>query len=254
MMTRSTPRRFIRQYSWARSIWRTWAMSSISSMRSRTIGRSPEMPMRPQARLGARPADDGLGGCPEAPVGIEDRRGQALKVGRLLRLDVEMAQLHLGLGPGERLRPVEGAAIVVLVDEIQQFRARRRDHGPEGDPRDLARRNRHRVPQRKDRVEDRPDGVRERPAVSDRRGRADGAAAADETRPVGLVLRIGGDLAFDHGEMRRPDLAARRASAGGAWRPARRIRRGTRSRRTSWRRPDARCRRPASSGPVRRRR
>src|SRR5665647_2772531 len=42
-MTRSTARRFIRQYSWARSSWRTWAMSSISSIRSSTIGRSPEI-------------------------------------------------------------------------------------------------------------------------------------------------------------------------------------------------------------------
>src|SRR5665647_1934706 len=42
-MTRSTARRFIRQYSWARSSWRTWAMSSVSSMRSSTIGRSPEI-------------------------------------------------------------------------------------------------------------------------------------------------------------------------------------------------------------------
>ncbi|MNL19277.1 hypothetical protein D3C87_1404690 [compost metagenome] len=42
-MTRSTPSRFMRQYSCARSNWRTWAISSISSIRNRTIGRSPEI-------------------------------------------------------------------------------------------------------------------------------------------------------------------------------------------------------------------
>ena len=39
----STPRRFIRQYSCARRSWRSWGRSSVSSICSRTIGRSPEI-------------------------------------------------------------------------------------------------------------------------------------------------------------------------------------------------------------------
>lgn len=42
-MTRSTARRRTRQYAWARSSWRTSGMSARSSMRTTTIGRSPEI-------------------------------------------------------------------------------------------------------------------------------------------------------------------------------------------------------------------
>jgi hypothetical protein len=54
-----------------------------------------------------------------------------------------MTKLDLGLGPRKRLRPVERAAIMMFVDEIQKLGPRRRDNGPEGDPRDLTGRNHH---------------------------------------------------------------------------------------------------------------
>ena len=117
-----------------------------------------------------------------------------------------MAKLHLRLRPRQGLRPVERAAIMMLVDEIQKLGPGRRDDGPEGDPRDLAGRNRHRVPQRENRVENGPDGVRKRPAIRDRRGRANCAAPTQKACPVGLVLRIGDALAFHDGEMGGPYL------------------------------------------------
>ena len=69
------------------------------------------------------------------------------------------------------MRAVEGVAIVMLVDQVEQFVARGRDDRPEGDPRDLAGRNRNPLAQREDRVEHGPDGVRKRRAVDDGRRR-----------------------------------------------------------------------------------
>ena len=44
MMTTSADNCFIRQYSCARSNWRTISTSSVSSMRTTTMGKSPEIP------------------------------------------------------------------------------------------------------------------------------------------------------------------------------------------------------------------
>ena len=105
----------------------------------------------------------------------------------------------------------------------------------------------------------RPDRARSRPC-STAVGRPTTPAAVPTVRPRPMkrarsVSYCGSAtiVALDDGEMGGPTLAARRASAGGAWRRAHRTRRDARSPRTSWRTPDARRRRPASSAPARRR-
>lgn len=86
----------------------------------RQVARNPQ---RPQARLRAASANDCIRLCPEARVGIDNRRGEPLEVRRLLRLDAQITQLNLSLCPRERLGTVECIAVVVLIDEIEQLRA-----------------------------------------------------------------------------------------------------------------------------------
>ena len=56
----------------------------------------------------------------EPGVGIEQRGRQALEIGGIGCLNIEVMQLHLGLCPGQRLGALERVAIVVLIDEIEQ--------------------------------------------------------------------------------------------------------------------------------------
>src|SRR3546814_18912607 len=76
-----------------------------------------------------------------------------------------MAQLYLGLSPGEGLRPVECVAVMMFVDKIQKLCLRRCDNGPEGNPRDLTRWNHQVISEREDRVENGPDRVRQWSAI-----------------------------------------------------------------------------------------
>ena len=170
--------------------------------------------MRPQARLRTRTADDGVRRRSEARIGVEDRRGQTLKVSRFFRFNAEMTELNLSLGPSQCFRPVERTAIMMFVDQIEQLVARWRNDCPEGDACDFARWNSHALSDRENRIEHGPDRVRKRLVVRDGDGRFDGSAPADEMRAVRFVLRIGSDLAFHHGEMGGPDTGvARRARA-----------------------------------------
>ena len=87
----------------------TMAMSSMSSIRTRTIGRSPEMPCA-QSAAGPPPprrmaSDDGR----SRRIGVEHVARETLKQARLVGIDAEMAQLHLRLGPRQRGRALEGS-------------------------------------------------------------------------------------------------------------------------------------------------
>ena len=127
----------------------------------------------------------------EFRIGIENGRGQALEVGGFGRFDVEMAQLHLGLSPGQGLDAVVGAAVVVLLDQAQQLVTRVGDQGPERYAGDLARRHPDPVLEREDRVEHGADAVRQGLAFGDHRGSGHARSLADEAGAIGLILRVG---------------------------------------------------------------
>ena len=79
----------------------------MSSIRSSTMGRSPEMPCahNPAGRARAAPdvSDDGRSGG----VGIQDAAGELLEQVGLRGVDAEVPQLHLRLGPGQRRGAVD---------------------------------------------------------------------------------------------------------------------------------------------------
>ena len=165
-MTRSTASRFMRQYSCARSSWRTWAMSSTSSMRSSTIGRSPEMACGHRPDCGPAPRTMASDGAPEARG---RRRGSAPPAA--------------GSPPPRRPRRRDGEAGPAPASRPASWRGRRRcgrdacRSGRAARAREAATRVqnatratspgaiRDPVPQREDRVEHGPDRVRQRPAV-----------------------------------------------------------------------------------------
>jgi len=124
-----------------------------------------------------------------------------------------MAQLYLGLGPGQRGRPFEGIGVLMLVDRIEQRLARGRHHRPEGNPRRTARRNPQAPTQDEHGIEHGSDGVGQAAAV-DRGDRvADVVATAEEARAIGLDLDFAKRLPVDDREMGGPQLGFVRAAA-----------------------------------------
>ena len=51
--------------------------------------------------------------------GIQQVAGEALEQAGLARIDAEMVQLHLRLGPGQRGRALEGGGVAMLVDQVE---------------------------------------------------------------------------------------------------------------------------------------
>ncbi|MCY1390258.1 hypothetical protein D9M71_50740 [compost metagenome] len=172
---------------------------------------------RPQPRLAAGAAADGFRRGAETHIGIQQRCGQALVVRRFLGLDIEIAQLHLGLGPGQGLGTLEGIALVVLVDQREQFVPRTGHQRPERGAHHLAGRYPHALAQAEDRVEYRALAVRQRAVLGNRQRVAQPTAPAEEARAVGFELRGGDHLALDHREVRDPDrrFLRRTRTAGG---------------------------------------
>src|SRR5437867_3432566 len=137
---------------------------------------------------------------------------KTLKEAGFPRVDAEIVELYLRLGPGERSSPVVGSDVPMLVNKIQCCRTRWRHQGPEADTHDSARRNAHAMAQGEDRIKHRANRVRERPAVDDRERAPSGAATTEKAGSVSLYLWLPYDLAVDDSEMRGPDLGlARRA-------------------------------------------
>src|SRR5258705_4599887 len=137
---------------------------------------------------------------------------KTLEEARFARVDAEIVELHLRLGPCQRSRPVVSGDIPMLVNEIEGGRTRWRHQSPEADTHDGARGNAHAMAQDEDRIKHRANRVRERSTVDDRERAPGAAAATEETGPVGLDLRLPHGLAVDNGEVRGPDLRlARRA-------------------------------------------
>ena len=117
-------------------------------------------PLGPQPGLAAEAAQQAGRRCAKTRVGIQDWCRQALKVGGFGGEHVEVAQLHLGLGPGQGFGALEGAAVVVLVDQIKQRLTGRRHHRPERHTGNLAGLDQQTLAQREDRVQHRADGIR----------------------------------------------------------------------------------------------
>src|SRR5271167_4043794 len=109
---------------------------------------------------------------------------------RLVGIDAQMMQLNLRLSPRERRRALECGRVVMLVDQVERFGPRRRDDGPEGDPRRRSSRNAQAPAHAEDRIQHGADGIRQRPPVDRRYGVAHVASASEKTRAVGLELYL----------------------------------------------------------------
>ena len=81
-------------------------------------------PLRPERSRCAAAARDLARRRPQARVCIEHMTRQPLEEIRLVRVDREVAKLHLRLGPGERRHTLEHGGIVVFVDAVERLRAR----------------------------------------------------------------------------------------------------------------------------------
>ena len=97
----------------------------------------------------------------------------------------EMPQLDLAVRAGERERPRDGAAIVILVDQPRAPPSLSAIPGREREPRRATGREPHRLTQADDRIEHRPGRVRQRPSASSRPAdRASGLGPRSGARSV----------------------------------------------------------------------
>ena len=162
--------------------------------------------MGPQAGRAALVAGEQAGRRPQRWVRVQDPVGQALEEMRLVRLDAEVVELHLGLGPGEGGRPLERGR---LRGTCRRGRAPRRATRRRPSRRSRGRSRRARADpaaEAEDRVEHRADRVRQRPPVDHRRpasgpngpgrGSAPGRSRTGSTAPLVLL---------DRGDVRGPD-------------------------------------------------
>ena len=228
----------------------------MSAMRSKHDRQIPRNALRPQTRLRARATQNCLRGGTQGRRGIDHMSGESLKQPRLRprsRQDDATAPdacVHASVDAR-----VESCRVAMLVDDVEQ-----RLHGWRR--RSSSKATRTVAPgatRMRRRIENigsstAPDRVGKRPTVHDRDRRADGMAAAEESRPVGLEFRCADGLAIDDGQMRGPDfgLVGRPPSPGREDRAD--IGEDIRFRRTISRRRDARRRRSAAPGQVRHRR
>ncbi len=181
------------------------------------MGRSPEMDMRPQPRGPAAPRRMLSRGRARPRAGVEDVAGELLEQVGLRRIDAEVPQLHLRLGPGQRRARVCALAIAMLVDRCSSSCARSlRDAGPVRDARRAARGNAQRGNAARTRVEHRADGARQRAAFEHGERRAQFAAAAEEARAIGFVLGEPTDHGLRPPRDARPRAPAHRARGAGA--------------------------------------
>ena len=144
-------------------------------------------------------------GSAEARIGVEDPCRDSLEEVRLVRGDAQVPELDLGLRPGDVGCALERGRLAVLVGQLQGLLAGIRGERREVDARGPAGGQAHAAPQARDRVEHRARRVGQRAPVLDRAGVADAAAAPQEPRAVGLVLRRADGLSLDRRHVRDPD-------------------------------------------------
>ena len=170
-----------------------------------------------------RPQHGLLAGCPggdrgaEPRVGPQDWGGHRLERRGLGRGDPQMAQLHLGLGPGQGPRAVDRVAVMMSVDQVDQARPRVGHHRPEGQSRRPPRRDGDAMAQREGRVQHGADPALQRGPRCQGRRVAQIVVAAQKGGAVGLELHGRGLGGLDHREMGGPDawlVRAARAAGG----------------------------------------
>ncbi len=88
----------------------------------------------PQTRLRFRVERKHVRARAQRRIGINDARGESLKHMRLFRVDLQVAHLNLGLGPGETRLTFEHVRIVILVGERHRFFTRSRNGGAKRTP------------------------------------------------------------------------------------------------------------------------
>ncbi len=245
----------MRQYSWARSSWRTCGdvLDVVDAQEhDRQVagdGERPQLRLRPRA-----PRDRRARRAPRA-----GRHRGSVPPGAGNPPPPPRRHRDGAAGPAPASTPAcvarsKAVAVVMLVDQVDQ-------RLPRAQPR-LSRRRRARPCRARSCTRWRsaktgsrtvPDRVRQGRRPSRRATRRSLPRPRNRARSVSYSGSPT-TVALDDGEMRGPDRAARPVNAAGASRSARRIRADIRSARTAWRTPDARRRPPASSAPVRRRR
>ncbi len=161
---------------------------------------------RPKTGLATAATQDRVGGRSQRRSGIQQMARDPLEQAGFGRIDAEVVELHLRLGPGQRGRTLERGGVAMLVDEIEHRRPRRCNDRPEGDADDRAGCHTHTAAQSEDRIEHGADSVGQRPAVDHRDRPVDVVAAAEEARPIGLDLWLSHRLAVDDCQMRGPDF------------------------------------------------
>jgi hypothetical protein len=110
-------------------------------------GRSPEIPCAQSFDALPAPRFENVTRRSQRRIGIENVIGKPLEQMRIVRVDAEMVQLHLGLRAGERLRSVKRHRLMMLVDEIEHLIAGGSGQRPERDARRRSARNPHMLAQ-----------------------------------------------------------------------------------------------------------
>ena len=144
---------------------------------------------------------------PERRIRVQDAVGQPLEEMSLFGVDAEVPKLHLGLRPRQRGGALERCGLAVLVREVEDVVAGVGDDRREDHARCLAGWECDTAPKAEDRVEHRADGVGQGPAIDDRHRRPDRAAAAEEPRPVRLILNVPDRALLHRHHVGRPHLA-----------------------------------------------
>ena len=103
-------------------------------MVTRRIGKIARYAMAPQNRcLIAAPRAMISRRGTQRGIGIDQAIGNALKHIGVFRIQPEMPQLHLGLGPGQSGRAIEGDRVPMPINQIEHGLARLCNQGPEGE-------------------------------------------------------------------------------------------------------------------------
>ena len=161
--------------------------------------------VRPQHRRLSLTACQDIGCRAERRVRIEHVAGEALEQAGLVRVDAQVEQLDLRLGPGQKAGALERGRVVMLVGQAEHVAARGRDEGPERDVRGGSRCQPDAAAQTEDRIEHGAGRVGERSTIDDRNGRANATSASQKACPVRLELWAADHFAFDDGQVGRPD-------------------------------------------------
>ncbi len=177
-----------------------------SEIRTRTIGRSPEMP-RPHSS-----------GCSARPASMISEAGRKVGAANItwpanrwnwpawLRLIPRWCSCTCTCVQASAAARSNAPASWCLSTSPSTSSREPARHGPEVDARRLAGLESQTPSEREDRIEHGPGRPGERAAVDDRGRGLHAAAAADEARAVGLELLAPNGTAVHDGQMRRPDL------------------------------------------------